>query len=48
MVDGMNSGSGLGGIGGLGMMLDPSGKKQELDDIKSDVKTSEMIFPGLR
>jgi len=46
MVDGMNSGSGLGGIGGLGMMLDPSAK-QELDDIKSDVKTSEMIFPGL-
>ena len=28
------------------MMLDPS-TKQELDDIKSDVKTSEMIFPGL-
>ena len=46
MVDGMNSGSGLGGIGGLGMMLDPSAK-EELDDIKSDVKTSEMIFPGL-
>jgi len=46
MVDGMNSGSGLGGMGGLGMMLDPS-VKDELDDIKSDVKTSEMIFPGL-
>ena len=46
MVDGMNSGSGLGGIGGLGMMLDPSAK-EELDDIKADVKTSEMIFPGL-
>ena len=46
MVDGMNSGSGLGGLGGLGMMLDPSAK-QELDEIKSDVKTSDMILPGL-
>ena len=46
MVDGMNSGGGLGGLGGLGMMLDPSAK-QELDDIKSDVKTSDMILPGL-
>jgi len=46
MVDGMNSGGGLGGIGGLGMMLDPSAK-QEFDEIKSDVKTSEMILPGL-
>lgn len=46
MVDGMNSGGGLGGLGGLGMMLDPSAK-QELDEIKSDVKTSDMILPGL-
>ena len=49
MVDGMNSGNGmggLGGLGGLGMMLDPSAK-DELNDIKSDVKTSEMILPGL-
>ena len=52
MVDGMNSGngmkglSGFGGLGGLGMMLDPSAK-QEFEDIKSDVKTSEMILPGL-
>jgi len=46
MVDGMNSGGGLGGLGGLGMMLDPSAK-QEFDDIKSDVKTSDMILPGL-
>ena len=49
MVDGMNSGGGmggLGGLGGLGMMLDPSAK-EEIEDIKSDVKTSEMILPGL-
>ena len=46
MVDGMNSGGGLGGLGGFGMMLDPSAK-QELDEIKSDVKTSDMILPGL-
>lgn len=49
MVDGMNSSggmSGLGGLGGLGMMLDPSAK-DEFEEIKSDVKTSEMILPGL-
>ena len=49
MVDGMNSGGGMGGLGGLGgfgMMLDPSAK-DEIEDIKSDVKTSEMILPGL-
>ena len=46
MVDGMNSGGGLGGLGGLGMMLDPSAK-QEFNEIKSDVKTSDMILPGL-
>ena len=49
MVDGLNTGGGLGGLGGLGslgMMLDPTAK-DEIEDIKSDVKTSEMIFPGL-
>ena len=46
MVDGMNSGGGLQGLGGLGMMLD-SGAKEEMEEIKSEVKTSEMILPGL-
>ena len=46
MVDGMNSSGGLQGLGGLSMMLD-SGAKEEFDEIKSDVKTSEMILPGL-
>ncbi|MAJ01098.1 MAG: hypothetical protein CMA10_01645 [Euryarchaeota archaeon] len=34
------------GLGGLNMMFD-AGAKDELNDIKSDVKTSEMILPGL-
>ena len=34
------------GLGGLNMMFDASAK-DELNDIKSDVKTSEMILPGL-
>ena len=46
MVDGMNNSGGLQGLGGLSMMLD-SGAKEEFDEIKSDVKTSEMILPGL-
>ena len=46
MVDGMNSGGGLQGLGGLGMMFD-SGAKEEMEEIKSEVKTSEMILPGL-
>ncbi len=46
MVDGMNTSGGLPGLGGLSMMLD-SGAKEEFDDIKSDVKTSDMILPGL-
>jgi len=46
MVDGMNSGGGLQGLGGLGMMLEP-GAKEEMEEMKSEVKTSEMIFPGL-
>ena len=46
MVDGMNSKGGLGGLGGLNMMLDPNAKK-EMEEIKSEVQTSEMILPGL-
>ena len=46
MVDGMNSGGGLQGLGGLGMMFD-SGAKEEMEEIKSEVKTSDMILPGL-
>ena len=38
--------SGLGGLGGLGMMLDPSAK-DELDEMKSDIQTADMILPGL-
>lgn len=38
--------SGMGGMGGLGMMLDPTAK-DELDDLKSDIKTADMILPGL-
>ncbi|HJM55611.1 MAG TPA: TRC40/GET3/ArsA family transport-energizing ATPase [Poseidonia sp.] len=34
------------GLGGLNMMLD-AGAMDEMNDIKSDVKTSEMILPGL-
>ena len=33
-------------FGGLGMMLDPSAK-DEFDDVKSDIKTADMILPGL-
>ena len=44
-VNNMGSG-GMGGLGGLGMMLDPSAKS-ELDDMKSDIKTADMILPGL-
>ena len=39
-------GNSLGGLGGFGMMLDPSAK-DELDDVKSDIKTADMILPGL-
>jgi len=42
-----NMGSGaMGGFGGLGMMLDPKAK-DELDEMKSDIKTADMILPGL-
>ena len=44
-MNNMGSG-GMGGFGGLGMMLDPSAK-DELDDMKSDIKTADMILPGL-
>ena len=37
---------GFGGLGGLGMMLDPSAK-DELDEMKSDIQTADMILPGL-
>lgn len=37
---------GSSGMGGLGMMLDPTAK-DELDDLKSDIKTADMILPGL-
>ncbi len=44
-MNNMGGGS-MGGFGGLGMMLDPSAK-DELKDVKSDIKTSDMILPGL-
>lgn len=44
-VNNMGSG-GMGGLGGLGMMLDPSAK-DEFEDVKSDIKTADMILPGL-
>ncbi len=44
-MNNMGSG-GMGGFGGLGMMLDPSAK-DELEDVKTDIKTSDMILPGL-
>ena len=44
-MNNMGSG-GMGGFGGLGMMLDPSAK-DELADVKSDIKTADMILPGL-
>ena len=44
-MNNMGSG-GFGGLGGLGMMLDSSAK-DELEDVKSDIKTADMILPGL-
>ena len=35
-----------GGLGGLGMMLDPKAK-EEIEDIKGEIKTSDMVLPGL-
>ena len=40
------SSSGMGGLGGLGMMLDPSAK-EEMEELRSDIKTADMILPGL-
>ncbi len=39
-------GSGMGGNGGLRLMLDRSAK-EELSGMKSDIKTADMILPGL-
>ena len=46
MVDGMNTKGGMGGLGGLSMMLD-SNAKEEMEEMKSEIQTSEMILPGL-
>lgn len=35
-----------GGLGSLGMMLDPNAK-DEIKDIKGEIKTSDMVLPGL-
>lgn len=35
-----------GGFGGLGMMLDPKAK-DEIQEMKGEIKTSEMVLPGL-
>jgi arsenite-transporting ATPase len=35
-----------GGLGGLGMMLDPSAK-DEIADMKGEIKTSDLVLPGL-
>jgi len=35
-----------GSLGGLGMMLDPSAK-DEIADMKGEIKTSDMVLPGL-
>ena len=35
-----------GGLGGLGMMLDPKAK-EEFKEIKGEIKTSDMVLPGL-
>ena len=35
-----------GSLGGLGMMLDPKAK-DEIKDIKGEIKTSDMVIPGL-
>ncbi len=45
LMNGMGSG-GMGGLSGLGMMLDPSAKK-EMEEMRSEVQTSDMVIPGL-
>ena len=44
-MNNMGSG-GMGGLGGLSMMLDPTAK-EEMEEMKSDIKTADMILPGL-
>ena len=46
MMNGMNGSGGLGGLGGLSMMLDPNAK-EEMDSVRDEVKTSDMVIPGL-
>ncbi|MDP6235547.1 MAG: TRC40/GET3/ArsA family transport-energizing ATPase [Candidatus Poseidoniaceae archaeon] len=46
MMNTMGSGGGMGGLGTLSMMLDPNAK-QEIDEMRSEVQTSEMVIPGL-
>ena len=46
MMNSMGSSGGMGGLGGLSMMLDPNAK-QEMDEMRSEVQTSDMVIPGL-
>jgi len=46
MMNNMGSGGGMGGLGSLSMMLDPNAK-QEMDEMRSEVQTSDMVIPGL-
>ncbi len=46
MMNGMNGKGGLGGLGGLSMMLDPNAK-EEMESVRDEVKTSDMVIPGL-
>ena len=46
MMNGMNGSGGLGGLGGLSMMLDPNAK-EEMESVRDEVKTSDMVIPGL-
>ena len=46
MMNNMGSGGGMGGLGSLSMMLDPNAK-QEIEEMRSEVQTSDMVIPGL-
>ena len=46
MMNGMNGSGGLGGLGSLSMMLDPNAK-EEMESVRDEVKTSDMVIPGL-
>lgn len=46
MMNSMGSSGGMGGLGSLSMMLDPNAK-QEMDEMRSEVQTSDMVIPGL-